>query len=75
LSCRCQFVQIQDDRSDAQFIRLGVPQSSILALLLVLVYINDIFDLDLRGQLQLYVDDVVGRRNYGQQERLIPNVR
>jgi hypothetical protein len=39
---RCQFVQIQDDRSDAQFIRHGVPQGSILVLLLFSVY-NDIF--------------------------------
>jgi hypothetical protein len=44
--------------SDAQFIRHGVPQGSISAPLLFLVYINDFFDLDQRFQLQLYADDI-----------------
>jgi Reverse transcriptase (RNA-dependent DNA polymerase) len=59
LSGRSQMVQIGGSLSSAQEVRLSVPQGSILGPLLFLVYINDIFELKLRGTLQLYADDII----------------
>lgn len=59
LSNRKQIVEINGHRSSEKVINYGVPQGSILGPLLFIIYINDIFDLPLRGTLQLYADDAV----------------
>jgi hypothetical protein len=59
LSGRTQSVRIGKSTSSAKEVRYSVPQGSILGPLLFLVYINDIFELKLRGTLQLYADDVI----------------
>jgi hypothetical protein len=59
LSNRSQLVRIGKSESSRQDIQFSVPQGSILGPLLFLVYINDVFELGLRGRLQLYADDAV----------------
>lgn len=56
---RKQFVKIGEKESDLQPIRSGVPQGSILSPSLFNYFINDVFDLKLNGDLQLYADDAV----------------
>ena len=46
-------------RSEYQYVRHGVPQGSTLSSILFLLFINDIFDLRLRGKLQLFADDAI----------------
>ena len=56
LTNRKQYV-IVNGVSTETFISLGVPQGSVLGPLLYLVYINNIKNLNLKGQLNLYADD------------------
>lgn len=57
LDRRTQIVKINNTHSVPKLIKHGVPQGSILGPLLFLIYINDIFQLPLKGKLQLYADD------------------
>lgn len=54
---RTQYVQMDDFSSSSEVVVKGVPQGSILGPLFFIYYINDIFNLKLKGQLQLYADD------------------
>lgn len=57
LNNRCQCVSINNHTSRELTVDFGVPQGSILGPLLFNVYVNDIFDLPLKGKLQLFADD------------------
>ena len=57
LEDRSQFVVVGDDKSSFSPIPIGVPQGSNLGPLLFLMFINDIAELKVRGQLRLFADD------------------
>lgn len=57
LSNRHQITQIGQSKSSLHEITTGVPQGSILGPLLFLVYINDLTQLKLNGNVTLYADD------------------
>lgn len=54
---RNQIVKINQYQSSPQPITYGVPQGSILGPLLFLIYIHNITDLKLHGEISLYADD------------------
>ena len=58
LNNRKQFVKLNNDVSDTKTIQCGVPQGSVLAAPLFIIFINDIFDINLKGKIQLYADDI-----------------
>lgn len=55
---RTQIVKVNKTLSKATEIMCGVPQGSILGPLFFLIFMNDLFDINFAGQLQLYADDV-----------------
>lgn len=59
LSNRGQYVSLRETRSDIEHITFGTPQGSNLGPLIFLLYINDIFDLPLKGTINLFADDAV----------------
>lgn len=59
LEDRKQFVNIENENSNINQIKSGVPQGAILSPVLFNIFINDIFNLSLHGTLQLYADDAV----------------
>lgn len=59
LDNRSQCVFANGVLSDFQTIKTGSPQGSVLAPILFLIYVNDMFDLSLSGTLQLFADDAV----------------
>lgn len=54
---RKQHVQIKNIVSESAEINCGVPQGSILGPLFFLLFLNDLFDIQFFGKLQLYADD------------------
>ena len=57
LSNRLQYTDVNNSKSNMDKIKYGVPQGSILGPLLFLVYINDITNVPLSGDIILYADD------------------
>lgn len=58
LENRYQMVTINETNSDLYPAKCGVPQGSKLAALFYIIFINDIFDIRLHGDIQLYADDI-----------------
>ena len=56
LSYRCQFVSLNNCQSSSKPINIGVPQGSILGLLLFLIYVNDLSN-STSCNLCLFADD------------------
>ena len=56
LRSRFQRVLLNGQTSDWETIQVGVPQDSILGLLFVIIYINDITD-NLNSNVKLFADD------------------
>lgn len=54
---RKQRVKVNDEISDYLVIKSGVPQGSVLGPLLFVVYVNDIENIKLNGNISLYADD------------------
>lgn len=54
---RKQLVKIGENKSNTNIVSFGVPQGSILGPLLFVIYINNISQIGLNGDLSLYADD------------------
>lgn len=57
LSNRFQVVKINETQSSPRAVSFGIPQGSILGPLLFLIYINNIHEIGLKGDVSLYADD------------------
>ena len=56
---RKQYVSLNHNFSDMQHPKIGVAQGSMLSSAEFSLYMNDIFDLNFKGNIQLYADDAV----------------
>ena len=58
LSYRTQFVQIGRAKSEILTVNCGVPQGSVLGPLLFKIFINDIKNINFKGKMFMYADDI-----------------
>lgn len=54
-----QFVSLNSMNSDFLNIHTGLPQGSMISAPEFSIYVNEIFDLNLHGYIQMYADDAV----------------
>lgn len=59
LSGRKQLVKIDDELSNEQDVKCGVPQGTILGPILFILYLNSIFSLKLNANIYSFADDTV----------------
>ena len=69
------FVEINGKSSQERIVNFGVPQGSILGPYLFLIFINDIAECDLKGDLILYADDTNIFYTANTKEELIFNMQ
>ena len=59
LTNRPQYVTIQNEASEIKQVEFGVPQGTVLGPILFNIYLNDLFSLNLAGQITSFADDTV----------------
>jgi exonuclease III len=59
LEGRLQIVQVNGDESEPEVVKMGVVQGGVLSPTLFNIFVNDMFDLELNGIIQMYADDTV----------------
>ena len=77
LSQRRQYIELNGQTSDEKTVIKGVPQGSILGSLLFIIFINDLFNVDINANLILYADDasvVCYADNFYELELVVNNV-
>lgn len=57
LSGRIQYVKIRNTLSQGQTVKMGIPQGTIIAPLLFIIYMNQLCSMDISGHLISYADD------------------
>ena len=57
LTNRTQYVKIGDTLSSVEIVKAGIPQGTIVAPLIFLIYVNNLCNIHINGQLISYADD------------------